>query len=81
MINKSLIDKMLAMPDDKLLAMMRIILSGSGIALSGDKDKKGKGLDRVDEKTLRKLRSVLAEVTDEDIERITYLAEVYQNGA
>ena len=78
MINKSLIDKMLAMPDDKLLAMMKIILSGSGIALSGDK--KGRGLDRVDEKTLRKLRSVLAEITDGDIERVTYLAEVYQNG-
>ncbi|MBO4931044.1 MAG: hypothetical protein J6N32_13200 [Clostridia bacterium] len=77
MINKSLIDKMLAMPDDKLLAMMKIILSGSGITLSGDKDKKGK---TVDEKTLRKLRSVLAEITDGDIERVTYLAEVYQNG-
>lgn len=80
MINKSLIDKMLAMPDDKLLAMMKIILSGSGISLSGDKDKKGKGTDRMDEKTIRKLRSVLAEITDEDIERVTYLAEVYQNG-
>lgn len=76
MINKSLIDKMLAMPDDKLLAMMKIILSGSGISMSGDK--KGKS---VDEKTLRKLRSVLAEITDEDIERITYLTEVYQHGA
>jgi len=75
MINKSLIDKMLAMPDDKLLAMMKIILSGSGVTLSGDK--KGK---TVDEKTLRKLRSVLAEITDGDIERVTYLAEVYQNG-
>ncbi|MBO5256833.1 MAG: hypothetical protein J6C42_04940 [Clostridia bacterium] len=75
MINKSLIDKMLAMPDDKLLAMMKIILSGSGVTLAGDK--KGK---TVDEKTLRKLRSVLAEITDGDIERVTYLAEVYQNG-
>lgn len=76
MINKALIDKMLAMPDDKLLAMMKIILSGSGISMSGDK--KGKSAD---EKTLRKLRCVLAEITDEDIERMTYLTEVYQHGA
>jgi len=76
MINKSLIDRMLAMPDDKLLAMLKIILSGSGISLSGEK--KGHG---VDEKTLRKLRAVLAEITDDDIGRMTYLTEVYQHGA
>ena len=74
MINKSLIDKMLEMPDEKLLVMLRILLSGSGI------DGSGKMLSRVDEKTLRKLRCVLMEITEGDLERITYLTEVYKHG-
>ncbi len=74
MISKSLIDKMLEMPDDKLLVMLKIVLSGSGIETSG------KTMNKIDEKTLRKLRRVLAEITDEDIERVTYLTEVYKNG-
>lgn len=74
MITKALIDKMLEMPDDKLLVMLKIVLSGSGIETSG------KGMSKIDEKTLRKLRRVLAEITDSDIERVTYLTEVYKNG-
>lgn len=74
MLNKDMIDKMLAMPDDKLLVMLKIVLSGSGIEWSG------KGTNGIDGKTLRKLRRVLAEITDDDIGRVTRLAEVYKYG-
>ena len=74
MISKSLIDKMLEMPDDKLLVMLKIVLSSSGIETSG------KTMNKLDEKTLRKLRRVLAAITDDDIERVTCLMEVYRNG-
>ena len=74
MLNKAMIDKMLAMPDDKLLVMLKIVLSGSGVELSG------KGTDGIDKKTLRKLRGVLTEITDDDIGRVTRLAEVYRHG-
>lgn len=76
MITKSLIDKMLEMPDDKLLVMLKVVLSSSG--LGGDSH--GKSTGKIDEKTLRKLRRVLAEITDDDIERITYLTDIYKNG-
>lgn len=75
MITKSLIDKMLEMPDDKLLVMLKIVLSSSGFG-----DAHGKNTGKIDEKTLRKLRRVLAEITDDDIDRITYLTDVYKNG-
>lgn len=71
MINKSNIDKMLEMPDDKLCMMLKVILSGMGVDVS---DKK------FDEKSVRKIRALLEEVTDEDIERITYLANRYKHG-
>ena len=74
MLNKALIDKMLEMPDDKLLMMLKIVMSGSGL------DTSGKGMNKIDEKNLRKLRCVLAEVTDRDIERVSRLTEVYKNG-
>jgi len=74
MISKSLIDRMLEMPDEKLLVMLNIVMSGAGIETSG------KTVSRMDEKSLRKLRRVLAEITDSDIARITRLTEVYKNG-
>ena len=74
MITKALIDKMLEMPDDKLLVMLKIVLSGSEIG------KAGRNMNNIDEKTLRKLRGVLAEITDDDIGCIARLTEVYQNG-
>lgn len=74
MINKSLIDKLLEMPDDKLLVTLRIILSSSGVETSG------KTLTKLDKATIRKVRRVLAEVTDADIERVNYLTEVYKKG-
>ncbi len=74
MLNKAMIDRMLEMPDDKLLMMLKIVMSGSGL------DASGKGMNKIDEKSLRKLRCVLAEVTDSDIERVSRLTEVYKNG-
>jgi len=74
-INKAMIDRMLEMPDDRLLVMLKLVMSGSGIETSG------KSMNRMDDKTVRKLRRVLAEITDDDIERVTYLTEVYKNGA
>jgi len=70
-----MIDRMLEMPDDRLLVMLKLVMSGSGIETSG------KSMNRMDDKTVRKLRRVLAEITDDDIERVTYLTEVYKNGA
>ncbi len=71
MINKKNIDKMLELPDDKLWAMLKLILSGAGVNMSGKE---------IDEKTVRKLRAILSEITDGDIERIMYLMEVYKRG-
>ena len=71
MINKAMIDKMLEMPDDKLITMLRIVLSGTGVDIPAKK---------VDAKTVSKIRAVLSEVTDDDIERVMYLADRYKNG-
>lgn len=74
MLSKAMIDRMLEMPDEKLLMMLKIVMSGAGLETAG------KGLNRIDEKSLRKLRCVLAEVTDSDLERVSRLTEVYKNG-
>ena len=71
MINKKNIDKMLALPDDRLIAMLRLVLSGVGVNLGGRE---------IDPKTVRKIRAVLTEVTDSDIERVMRLADVYKRG-
>lgn len=71
MLNKSMIDKMLEMPDDKMLMMLKIILSSTGIDIPSKK---------LDEKAVRKIRALLEEVTDDDIGRIMYLTNVYKNG-
>lgn len=73
-ITKALIDKMLEMPDDRLLTMLKIVLSGSGIETSGN------SMRKIDEKTMRRVRRVLTEITDDDIGRITRLTEVYKHG-
>ena len=71
MINKSMIDKMLEMPDERLLAMLRIVLGSAGIDM---------GKKAPDAKTVRRIRALLSEITDEDIKRVTYLADRYKNG-
>lgn len=71
MFNKSMIDKMLTMPDDRLLSMLKLVLGSSGINM---------GDNKIDAKTVRKIRALLSKITDDDIERVSYLAEVYKNG-
>ena len=71
MINKKTIDKMLELPDDKFLAMLRLVLSGAGVNMGGRE---------IDAKSVRKIRAILGEVTDNDIERIIHLADVYKRG-
>ena len=71
MINKSMIDKMLQMPDDPFLAMLQLVLGSTGVDL-GDKTP--------DEKTVRRIRALLREVTDEDLERVSFLVQRYKNG-
>ena len=71
MINKCMIDKLLEMPDDKMLMMLKVVMSSAGIDMSGKK---------FDEKSIRKLRALLSEVTDSDIDRISSLVDIYKNG-
>ncbi|MGN1410162.1 MAG: hypothetical protein ACI4XJ_08295 [Eubacteriales bacterium] len=71
MINKSNIEKMLDMPDDKLLMMLKLVMGSAGIDI---------GSKKIDEKTVKKIRALLREITDEDIDRITYLSGVYKSG-
>lgn len=71
MLNKNAIDKLLALPDDRFASMLKILLSASGVTMEG------KPMDAV---TIRKIRAVLEEVTDGDLERITQLIARYQNG-
>ena len=65
------IDKMLEMPDDKLLAMLKLLMGSAGIDM---------GSKKIDEKSVRKIRALLSEITDEDIDRIVYLTGVYKSG-
>ena len=71
MINKKNIDKLLEMPDERLWAMLKLVLGGSGINIGGGE---------MNPKTVRKLRALLSEVTDSDIERVLYLADIYKRG-
>ncbi len=71
MINKCMIDKLLEMPDDKMLMMLKVVMSSAGIDMSGKK---------FDEKSIRKLRALLSEIRDSDIDRISSLVDIYKNG-
>ena len=66
-----MIDKMLAMPDDRLMAMLKIVLSGTGVNIPADK---------INAETVAKIRALLTEVTDDDISRLMYLADVFKSG-
>lgn len=68
MLNKNAIEKMLEMPDDKFIMMLNLVLGSAGIDM---------GNKKIDGKTVKKIRALLKEVTDDDIARLTYLVEVY----
>ena len=71
MINKAMIDKMLSLDDDRLVMMLKMVLSGAGIDLSSKP---------IDKKTIPKLRALLSEITDDDLSRIMFLADRFKNG-
>ncbi len=68
MLNKNAIEKMLEMPDDKFIMMLNLVLGSAGIDMRSKK---------IDGKTVKKIRALLKEVTDDDIARLTYLVGVY----
>ena len=68
MLNKNAIEKMLEMPDDKFIIMLNLVLGSAGIDM---------GSKKIDGKTVKKIRALLKEVTDDDIARLTYLVGVY----
>jgi hypothetical protein len=71
MLTKKNIDKMLELPDDRLAAMLKLTAAASGADTSNMK---------LDAKTVRKIRAVLSEVTDADLERASVLMERYRKG-
>ena len=68
MLNKNAIEKMLEMPDDKFIMMLNLVLGSAGIDM---------GSKKIDSKTVKKIRALLKEVTDDDVARLTYLVGVY----
>lgn len=68
MLNKNAIEKMLEMPDDRFIMMLNLVLGSAGIDM---------GSKKIDGKTVKKIRALLKEVTDDDIARLTYLVGVY----
>ena len=71
MITKKTIDQMLSLPDDKMAAMLKLVLTTAGADPSGLK---------FDERTVRRLRAVLGELTDADLSRISALTERWRTG-
>ena len=68
MLNKNAIEKMLEMPDDKFIMMLNLVLGSAGIDM---------GSKKIDGKTVKKIRALLKEVTDDDVARLAYLVGVY----
>ncbi len=71
MINKKMIDKMLDLSDEKLLSMAKFLTASMGMESAGK---------QLNEKNIKKVRAVLSELTDQDLERVAYLTERYKNG-
>ncbi len=71
MITKKNIEKMLELPDDRMTAMLKLLLASAG----ADPSRMS-----FDETAVRKLRAVLAELTDADLARIGELAERWRRG-
>ena len=69
-IDKKTIDAMMALPDDKLSQMVRLIAATSGHSL-----KEG----QPDAAAISGLRGLLREVTDGDIERASHLLHIYKS--
>ena len=71
MLDKTMLEGMMRLDDDRLAAVLKALLASVGV----DAAEK-----RIDKRTARKIRALLGEVTDGDIERASFLAECYKNG-
>ena len=69
MLTKKNIEKMLEMPDDRLAAVLKLTLTAAGADASRLNP---------DPKSIRKLRALLREVTDADLERVSVLMDLYR---
>ena len=69
-IDKKIIDNMLALPDEKLWQMLKVLMVANGANVS-DKT--------MNPASMRKLRAVLSAVTEYDIERVTTLMDLYKS--
>lgn len=65
MLDKKMLSQLLTLPDEQLLQMLQLLSGGTFPMPDGTK--------------MRRLRAVLDQITDADIERIGTLAAVYQN--
>lgn len=70
-IDKNTIDKLCAMPDDKLWSTVKFFASANGINLSSK---------RMTQRDISRLREALSTVTQKDIERCEELINVYKYG-
>jgi len=68
-LDKSMIDQLLSLPDERLWQMLQLLSAGNGISL-------GKG--EMDPAGIRKIRAVLGTVTDGDIDRVMELIGIYK---
>ena len=71
MLRKSNIEALIKLPDERMLSMIRMMLSGFGV------DIRSKILEK---KNAERIRALLSEITDEDIVRIEMLADAYKRG-
>ena len=69
-LDKKMIEQLTALPDEKLGQMLQLLAAGSGISL-------GKG--EISAAGIRKIRAILEEVTDGDIERVVEFIDIYKN--
>ena len=67
--DRKTVDSLLGMPDEKLGALAALLASAKGLTRDG-------GL-RAD--SARKLKEVMRDLSDGDIERISELIEIYKN--
>lgn len=65
MLDKKMLSQLLTLPDEQLLQMLQLLSGGTFSMPDGTK--------------MRRIRAVLSQITDADIERIGTLAAVYQN--
>ncbi len=69
-IDKRIIDNLLALPDEKMWQMVKLLMTANGADVS-DKP--------MDTAAMGKLRALLSAVTESDLERISFLMNIYRS--